>query len=856
MTNNLMLPVQPISADVFAEKYAKGAETTHHELFRRVAKGIAAAEAPEKRTFYEDLFFDNMVAGGIGAGRIMSAAGTDIEATLVNCFVQPVGDAIQGVDDAGYPGIYEALKMAAETMRRGGGVGYDFSRIRPKGACVKSTRSIASGPCSYMDVFDKSCETVESAGSRRGAQMGVLRIDHPDVLDFIVAKRTEGRWENFNVSLGVVDEFMLALESAAQWQLVHIAKPSEKLIEAGAFQRDDGMWVYRSMPAQEIWDIVMQSNYDFAEPGILFLTNINNDNNLRYVEIIEACNPCGEQPLDKYACCDLGPTDLARFIRNAFGIPNCKPTFDFESFGKVIRNQVRMLDNVLDITMWPLPEQQAQAQAKRRLGVGFSSLGNALTMLNLRYDSPAGRAMAAQITEFMRDEAYRASVELAIERGPFPLFDADKFLEEGTFASRLPDDIKESIRRHGIRNSHLLSIAPVGTISLAFFDNASNGIEPCFSYAYNRTKKMPDGSKCVYPCEDHAFRAYLSLALQHGLISDELADAMRSAAVNSNKTEFLRNALPNSFVTALEMTATDHLLMMQAVQPYIDAAISKTINVPADYPFDDFKNLYMSAWKFGLKGAATYRPNAILGSVLSLANSSPTETPKSPVKPDVDPLRITIEHRPGGSLPAVSEKIEYYTVAGKKSLYVIVSFAPVTGTVHGKDITIERPIEFFIPAGQEGDAQQWVTTTMRVLSLAARGGFVARALIDMRKVTWDRGPVRYGRRVKYDGTEVGMVHDSEVAAIAYALQTILFNRGFLDVDGNQVPIGVLAQKALTTQTETYPVAEQVEVEEAPEDVQPMIHLNGKKCNECGAHAVVRRDGCEICVSCNTIGHCG
>ena len=340
--------IQPISHDVLAEKYLKPGETGIDDLFQRVARALASVEQEADRPKYEALFLDNLYAGAIGAGRIMSAAGTTIQATLINCFVQPVGDCIQGVDGDGYPGIYEALREAAETMRRGGGVGYDFSRIRPRGAAVKGTASMASGPCSYINVFDQSCSTVESAGARRGAQMGVLRIDHPDVQEFITAKRTPGRWNNFNVSVGVSDAFMQAVANDQSWDLVHPAKPGSTLMEKGAHQRADGMWVYQTLPATTLWDTIMKSTYDFAEPGILFLDHINKDNNLNYCESISATNPCGEQPLPPYGCCDLGPIILTRFIRHPFGFDGV-PAFDFDAFEKSVATQVRALDNVLDV---------------------------------------------------------------------------------------------------------------------------------------------------------------------------------------------------------------------------------------------------------------------------------------------------------------------------------------------------------------------------------------------------------------------------------------------------------------------------------------------------------------------------
>ena len=801
------LPSQPISLDVLQEKYFKQGESDVEDLYRRVARALASVEREDIREAMQARFLDNLRAGAIGAGRIMSAAGTDIQATLINCFVQPVGDCIQGVDDAGYPGIYEALREAAETMRRGGGVGYDFSRIRPRGAMVKGTASMASGPCSYINVFDQSCSTVESAGARRGAQMGVLRIDHPDVHDFITAKRTPGRWNNFNVSVGVPDTFMQAVESDGDWELVHAAAPGADAMKEGAYQRADGQWVYRKLRARELWDTIMKSAYDFAEPGILFLDQINTDNNLGYTETISATNPCGEQPLPPYGCCDLGPIILTRFVRNPFGLHG-EAAFDFDAFERSVATQVRALDNVLDVTFWPLPQQQAESAAKRRIGVGFTGMGNTLAMLKLRYDRQDGRDMAVQIAERMRNAAYRASIELAKEKGAFPKFKADGYLAEGTFASRLPEDIKKQIKKHGIRNSHLLSIAPTGTVSLAFADNASNGIEPPFSWTYTRRKREADGSKSEYVVEDYAWRLYKTLG----------GDVKK---------------LPAYFVSAMDMAAADHVAMMEAVQPYVDTAISKTVNVPADYPYDDFKNLYLQAWHSGLKGLATYRPNSILGAVLEVPAAEAKPEPKVEPKPEpaapLDPMRIVIESRPKGGLDAVAEKIEYWTQEGQQRLYLIVSFLPVPD---GRGGQVDRAIEFFMPVGQSSESQQWITSSMRLLSLAARGGFLERALSDMRKVAWDRGPVRLGTFTRADGAQVPLWHDSEVAAVAYAVQSIL------------------ARRAEAPQQQVLPLDEP----EMPAGNPPA--MAGKKCGECGAHAVIRKDGCDYCTQCGAIGSCG
>ncbi|MGX9220091.1 adenosylcobalamin-dependent ribonucleoside-diphosphate reductase [Massilia varians] len=820
---------QEVSVDVLREKYAKGNETSIGEVRARVARALAGHEAEALRQEMEQRFLWAQEQGFVPAGRINSAAGLGIKATLMNCFVQPVGDSITGSHD-GLPGIYTAVAEAAETMRRGGGVGYDFSPIRPAGSVVRGTHSRASGPVSYMEVFDASCRTVESAGARRGAQMGVLRVDHPDVERFITAK-DGGAFSNFNLSVGVSDEFMAALLADGEFELRHQAEPGPDALADGAFRRDDGLWTYRRVRARELWDKVMRSTYDHAEPGVLFIDRMNAENNLYYLERLAATNPCGEQPLPPYGCCDLGSLNLTRYVRQPFG---AEARFDFDTMREVAAIGVRMLDLALDATQWPLPQQAAEGRDKRRVGLGFMGLGSALVMLGIRYDSEEGRAMAARISCELRDAAYAASIALAREKGPFPLFDAQRYLD-GQFMQRLPESLRAEIALHGIRNSHLLSIAPTGTISLAFADNASNGIEPAFSWVYHRKKRMPDDSTRTYEVADHAWRLYRHLG-------HEVGDG----------------ALPQQFVTALEMSAHDHLRMMEAVQPFIDTAISKTVNVPADYPYEGFKDLYTEAWRAGLKGLATYRPNSVIGSVLSVVPApsapAPTSAPELACSADTDPLRRRFESRPIGELESVTAKVEYSTQEGKKAVYLTISFIQVDGMLDGHPVRIERPFEFFMPANQRSDGQQWITSTMRLLSMAARAGSsIAKALGDMREVVWEKGPVRCGHLTREDGVQVPVYHDSEVAAIAFMLQRILIGRGFLDAYGNQVPVPQL-DRLLRLRGSAH--ADPAGTMAAQADAVAAPARPAEKCPECGARTLQKVDGCARCTECNYIGSCG
>ena len=749
------LAPQSFSTKVLLEKYAKGNEKTENAVRQRVAKALSANEIEYKQ------FFDAQTQGFIPAGRINSAAGTGLQATLINCFVQPIGDAICGFID-GKPGIYDALTQAAETMRRGGGVGYDFSSIRPRGALVKGTASRASGPVSYMQIFDRSCETVESAGARRGAQMGMLRCDHPDIAEFVRAK-DGGQLSNFNLSISVTDAFMQAVDGDTEWSLVHVARPNDEMIQAGAKQRDDGKWVYSTIRARDLWDLVMKSTYDHAEPGIIFIDRANRDNNLSYCETFEATNPCAEQFLPPYGCCDLGAINLCEMVDSPF---SQNANFNFERFRGVIPTAVRMLDRVLDTTVWPLPEQEAEAMAKRRVGLGFTGLGSALVMLGIRYDSEAGRKMAAKISKTMRDEAYLASVELAKEFGSFPLFNAEQYLAEPHFASRLPKDVKESIRKYGIRNSHLLSIAPTGTISLAFADNASNGIEPAYSWTYSRKKRMPDGSSKEYVVEDHAYRLYRHLGKN------------------------VEN-LPEEFVSALDISAADHRKMVAAVGPFIDSAVSKTVNVAADYPYADFKNLYTEAWKDGLKGLSTYRPNSVTGSVLSVAPTVNEATLPNDLVSDMD-RRIVLSDAPAPALNSLRWPGRPKLPAGNMAWTYLIEnpqgrFAVFVGEVqNGRP----HPFEVWVMGDETPRGMGAVAKTLSMDMRTEDAGWLKMKLDALMKAQGDDG---FMLELPPDGKIVQV--PSLVSGFAQIVNYRLQETGALDAESEKSPmLGALISK--------------------------------------------------------------
>lgn len=751
---------QELCAQVLQEKYLKGQEADAQQLMRRVANGLAQAEKADERSQWAERFFSALQAGFIPAGRILSACGTGIQATLVNCFVQPVGDSLSGADESGKPGIYEALRDAAETMRRGGGVGYNFSHIRPQGAPVKGTRSNASGPLSYMRVFHSSCETVESAGARRGAQMGILDISHPDIEQFIDAKR-DGGLSNFNLSVAVSDRFMEAVREDRPWNLVHACRPPEA--EEG--ERDsEGRYIWKTLSARSLWDRIMRSTYELGEPGIFFVDRVNQINPLAYAERIEATNPCAEQPLPAYGCCCLGSIDLTRFINRAF---TDEASFDFSRFAQVVHVAVRMLDNVLEVTPWPLVEQWEEAMAKRRIGLGFTGLGDALMMCGRVYGSPEAAQWASRVSEAMRDAAYTASALLAGERGTFTLYDASKHLQ-GEFVSRLPEVVRSLIAQYGLRNSHLMSIAPTGTITLALADNCSNGIEPAFQLRYARRKRRADGTVEEHGAlYDHAYRLWLA----------EGGDPQK---------------LPPEFkATALEISVDAHLAMMQAVQPYVDASISKTVNIPADYDFADFKSVYFKAWQGGLKSIATYRDTAALGAILvpeGREEPQPAAAVSNPEALASNVLRLhsEVDTAPLATLRSLSRPI--FADGNPATTYAVRAGRYDFAVTIGEDSA--GPFEVWVM----GNVPRGLDALAKNLSMDLRSrdrSWIARKLAALLKCHGDTGE-EVTLRFPPDGAERHF--PGIVSAFAALLQYHLAKTGTI---ADQMPKGVLTETMLT-----------------------------------------------------------
>ncbi|CAN0626173.1 Vitamin B12-dependent ribonucleotide reductase [Burkholderia multivorans] len=597
LNESAVMDEQPLCAAVLADRYALPGETLRVQIFRRVAKALSLAEPMATRAQVEQLFYRNMQRGAIGAGRIMANAGSPADGTMVNCFVHPVAaDGATSCDDV-HAALARALDEARITLLMGGGVGYDFSAL-PPAASYERHRTDVPGVCAAIDRFDAMCRTLPFAGPRRGAQMAVLRCDHPDVLGFVEAKHGRRRWPTFNVSVAATDAFMEAVAQNLPWTLRHRAPPALPGPSQAALP--DGSWAYATLPARTLWHAIVNEARDSSEPGLLFIDTINAVNPLRQRERIGSTNPCGEQPLPPYGSCVLGPIDLSRLVRHPFGIDG-EPRFDFATLADTVRVQVRLLDNVLDLTAWPLAAQAREAHDKRRIGVGVTGLADALTMLRVRYDSPAARALAREIALTMRQHAYAASAELAAERGAFPAFDPDDYLGAPAYGVPLPAQVREAIARHGLRNSHLLSFAPTGSVSLAFGDNCSNGIEPAYDWVQRRNVRTGDNRVHAFRVENHAYRLFRQLHGEHA-------------------------PLPGYFVKASDVAPADHVAMLAALQPCVDAAISKTVTVDRRCSLAQVDALFVAAWRERLKGITIFRPDPALDSVVVGDASGQAET--------------------------------------------------------------------------------------------------------------------------------------------------------------------------------------------------------------------------------------
>ena len=752
----------PIAEQIWDMKYrfkeADGTpiDITVEDSWRRIANDLARVEDDPSQ--WEGKFYDALADFKfLPAGRITAGAGTARSVTMFNCFVMGTVPDSMG-------GIFEMLKEAALTMQQGGGIGYDFSTIRPKGASVKGVAADASGPLSFMDVWDAMCRTIMSAGSRRGAMMATMRCDHPDIEDFITAKSDAARLRMFNVSVLVTDPFMEAVKADGPWDLIFDGK------------------VYKTVQARALWDGIMKATYDYAEPGVTATARINTANNLNYCETIAATNPCGEQPLPPYGACLLGSINLARLVTDPF---EDAAELNDAALAELVATAVRMMDNVVDASKFPLEAQAREAAAKRRIGLGVTGLADALLMLGLRYGSDAAARQTEDWLHAIARAAYLASVELAKEKGAFPLFDAEGYLASGSMLA-MDDDVRDAIAAHGIRNALLTSIAPTGTISL-YAGNVSSGIEPVFAYAYTRKVLQKDGSRTEEEVVDYAVQMWRDLKGD--------------------------TALPDYFVNAQTLAPIDHVKMQSAAQKWVDSSISKTINCPEDISFGDFKDVYMAAWDQGCKGCTTYRPNDVTGSVLSISENN-----EEPVQSEVVATGDAEPMQPHGDVIYMSEPLDRpsalegntYKVKwpdSEHALYITINDVVIGGH--------RRPFEVFINSKNMEHFAWTVALTRMISAVFRRGGDVSFVVEELKAVFDPRGGAWMG----------GKYVPSILAAIGSVIEQHMIATGFIAGEG----MGLKSD----------PKAEGVGLG-APK---------GKACSSCGSYELRRVEGCMTCASC-------
>ena len=699
----------PIAEQIWDSKYRlKQADGTPIDLsvedsWRRVARDLARHESDP--ALWEDRFYAALEDFKfLPAGRILAGAGTGREVTLFNCFVMgTIPDSMEG--------IFQSLKEAALTMQQGGGIGYDFSTIRPRGAPVHGVAADASGPLSFMDVWDAMCRTIMSAGARRGAMMATMRCDHPDIEAFIAAKQDSARLRMFNLSVLVTDAFMQAVRDDAAWDLQFEGK------------------VFHTLPARDLWNRIMRATYDYAEPGVIFIDRINQMNNLAYAETIAATNPCGEQPLPPYGACLLGSINLARLVEAPFTLG---ARLDMAALDDLVRVAVRMMDNVVDASRFPLPQQALEAQAKRRIGLGVTGLADALMMLGLRYGAQGAVDQTRAWMHAIARAAYLASADLAQEKGAFPLYDREGFLASG-FMARMDDDVRQAVAQHGIRNALLTSIAPTGTISL-YAGNVSSGIEPVFAHAYTRKVLQKDGSRREEEVVDYAVRLWRDL---HG-------DA----------------PLPDWFVDAQTLAPLDHVAMQAAAQEWVDSSISKTINCPEDIGFEDFKDVYLAAWDQGCKGCTTYRPNAVTGSVLSVSDK--TEAAPEPDR-GAEVVYLTEPLDRPATLEGATYKLKF--PGSEHAIYITINDIVQAGQ--------RRPFEVFINSKNMEHFAWTVALTRMISAVFRRGGDVSFVVEELKAVFDPRG----GAWIE------GRYVPSILAAIGGVIERHMIATGFLAGEG-------------------------------------------------------------------------
>ena len=722
-------------------------EHTVEDTWRRIAVALSKAEANPKK--WESIFYDSLTDFKfLPAGRIIAGSGTARNVTLFNCFVM-------GVIPDSMSGIFDMLKEAALTMQQVGGIGYDFSTIRPKGSIVKGIAADASGPVSFMDVWDSMCRTIMSAGSRRGAMMATMRCDHPDIEEFIAAKSDSKKLRMFNLSVLVSDAFMEALKKGEDWRLTFNDK------------------IYKVIKAADLWDKIMRATYNYAEPGVIFIDRINEANNLRYCETITATNPCGEQPLPPYGACLLGSINLARLVEYPFGE---NAHLDVSQLEKLVATAVRMMDNVIEVSQFPLEVQKLEALNKRRIGLGVTGLADALLMVGLRYGSDEAVEKTEEWMKLIARASYKASINLAKEKGAFSLFDPEKLIASGNM-KQMDDDIKQAVRKFGLRNALLTSIAPTGTISL-YAGNVSSGIEPVFAYSYTRKVLQNDGSNIEEEVVDYAVQMWM----------DKFGDAQ----------------LPDYFVSAQNLTPSDHVKMQAAAQKWVDSSISKTINCPEDISFDDFKEVYMQAYDTGCKGCTTYRPNEVTGSVLSVASE---EKPKSEKEIDGEVIYMSEPLERPNTLDGNTYKLRWPD--SEHAIYVTIN-----------DIIVNdqrRPFEVFINSKNMEHFAWTVGLTRMISAVFRRGGDVSFVVDELKAVFDPRG----GAWVN------GKYIPSILAAIGGVLEEHMVKIGFI-INSDEM---LSHQKGDLSK------------------VEKLKRLKQKSCTSCGQFDLQMIEGCMTCRSC-------